>query len=487
MDGSSQPPIISSLPEGYHLDCRFGLVYGVAPQTTDDLTQLAGLTLQHMAALNHTGVYCFGQIALWKYRELNSFHEVLDVPLRQLIDLNWVEQARARCRSTVTVRQFTLQPVFRLLATAAISMLAGVVLLISMLPAQPQAFQGMLAATTTEIATPVFCELDELLVQHGDEVFSGDTICTLKNLEIIRRTAELEQEVAAAAEELRRIEAQTSLETDRRSLELEAEIAELNMSFQQWLPTSDSRSGNHLQTGWSSSRSGRMQQTLARFADASNTQKMLFFNSSSSVPGGGAASPNGSSDSAPTPTQPATPDNRSSVLHQIQQRMLRLEEVQKQMPEQVEVAMGLDTAQENLARLQDQLAVLRRAETSIEVKAPSHGIIAEILAQPGEHRDAAQVLLRILHEDRRYIQLTLDTARIHELAEGAEVELIFPGNQVRSGLVSRIPLIARTPSATADTTASITIMHSGKLWPSLPMGTDVQVIPIVCTGSEAGH
>lgn len=487
MDGSSQPPIVSSLPEGYHLDCRYGLVYGAAPQTVDDLTQLAGLTLQHMAALNHAGVYRFGQIALWKYRELDSFHKLLGLTLRQLIDLNWVEQARSRSRSTASVRQFTVQPVFRLLTTAAISMLAGILLLIMLLPEQPQAFPGMLAAETTEITTPVFCQLDELLVNPGDEVFTGDTICLLKNLENPRRTAELEQKVASAQEELRQIEAQASLDTDRRILELEAEISALSMSFQQWLPTTNSRSGNHLQTGWSGSRSGRMQQTIARFADASSARKILFFNSSSPLNDGGAGSLSSPQDPAADAAPTVAPDNRSVVLHQIQQRMLRLEEVQKQIPEQIETALGLQTARNNLVSLQDELAVLKRAESAIEVKSPAHGIVAEVLVLPGERREAAQVLLRILHEDRRHIQLTLDTSRIHELAEGAEVDLIFPGNQVRSGLVSRIPLIARTPASTTAATASIKVLHCGKLWPSLPIGSDVQVIPVVRTGSDATH
>ena len=87
-----------------------------------------------------------------------------------------------------------------------------------------------------------------------------------------------------------------------------------------------------------------------------------------------------------------------------------------------------------------------------------------------------EVMLRILHPDRRYVTAYLPTRRVYELRLGQEVELQFPGNQEFRGQVVDIPLVADVIGHTGDTQAAVRIEPVGRLWPYVPVGSQIDVI-----------
>jgi len=89
---------------------------------------------------------------------------------------------------------------------------------------------------------------------------------------------------------------------------------------------------------------------------------------------------------------------------------------------------------------------------------------------------AGEIMLRILHTDRRYVTAYLPTRRVHEMRPGQEVELRFPGNEEFQGQVVDVPMVADITGNSGDTLAAVRIEQIGRLWPNVPVGSQIDVI-----------
>jgi hypothetical protein len=60
---------------------------------------------------------------------------------------------------------------------------------------------------------------------------------------------------------------------------------------------------------------------------------------------------------------------------------------------------------------------------------------------------------------------------------GDQVCLLFPGRERRQGLITRIPLRATLPTGVdEDARVELRIEPTGKLWPMLPIGSQVLLL-----------
>ena len=59
---------------------------------------------------------------------------------------------------------------------------------------------------------------------------------------------------------------------------------------------------------------------------------------------------------------------------------------------------------------------------------------------------------------------------------GQEVELRFPGNEEFQGQVVDIPMVADVTGASGETLAAVRIEQAGRLWPNVPVGSQIDVI-----------
>ena len=97
MDGPMESPIIATLPRGHRMDRRFGVVFDIAPELSDDLTRIDGVRTREAVVLNQLGIYFWGQIALWRHREMSAIAEELQIPVGRIIDESWTELAKNLC------------------------------------------------------------------------------------------------------------------------------------------------------------------------------------------------------------------------------------------------------------------------------------------------------------------------------------------------------------------------------------------------------
>jgi hypothetical protein len=498
-------PIIATLPAGHRMDRLFGVLYDRPPAVADELTQIEGIRPLEAAALNEKGVCCFGQIALWRHREMSSFSSELQIPLARLIDEAWVAQARDLCRQkTLAAHSDFPRTFFRSLTVIVCALLAGWLVVWMIGQGKNRPLTGVLAADITSIRVPVSSRLDKVHVRAGDEVFSGQPLMTVENTEQQPQIEDCQRQLQEAERELKRLEAQAAIDAEWRRRDLDADIAGVreHLAFLE-APVSRTRTGTRsaLRTRGVPTTQVSLQSSVPKRSLEPGPSQILFFNgdkstaadsntstatqtlpltnSDSEIPVRLIAAPVDDLSQAVTtspgsvPTQPA---NLVEDPEKLRAELTRLEEVRSGLPTRIEDALGVSAIRERCSELAEKLQTLQATSTEITLASPVYGIVGQVRGRTGDQLQSTDVVLRILHTDRRSVVVQLPTTRVHEMSVGQEVELRFPGNQIYRGQVVEVPLMADASTESRETTTVVRVEPLGKIWPSVPIGCQVDVI-----------
>jgi multidrug resistance efflux pump len=177
----------------------------------------------------------------------------------------------------------------------------------------------------------------------------------------------------------------------------------------------------------------------------------------------------------PTPVEAAPVDEQSQKLQSEETRLLSLREA---LPSTVNEAMGVTSLQEQLNDATSHLETMKSVSREIHVNAPVYGVVGQVRYRQGDDLPNGEIMVRILHTDRRYIMVHLPTRRVTEMQAGHEVELMFPGNQEFRGQIVDVPMLADTTGSSGDTLAAVRIEPVGRLWPMIPVGSQVDVVSL---------
>jgi len=486
MDGTMESPIIATLPRGHRMDRQFGVIFDQVPSYTDDLTRIEGIRTREAVLLNQLGVYCFAQVALWRHREMNNFASELQVPLARLIDEAWVAQARSLCQPVAPPSMARPSSVFRTLTILTCALMAGFFVVYLLGQHRNQPLSGVLSADITSVRVPAPARLTDVHVKAGDEVFSGQPLLTLEKLEHLAMIENSEKSLKEVERELRRLEAQAAIELEWRKKDVERELADVRVQIAEARTLTGYPAQSTRQSGTPvspvSARNAR-----SRPAKTSTPGGIMFFSRSGKVsppgqPGGNLPAPAPPvrvaevvrdgvvSDSPQITVDPAAP---------LEAEKARLESLRSGLSTTVEDAIGVTNVKAQYLEARAQLENLKAASREIKVQSPVYGIVGQVRYRKGDDMLEGEIMLRILHTDRRYVMVYLPTRRVHEMSAGQEVELRFPGNHEYRGQVIDMPLMADAASEdSGETMAAVRIEPVGKVWPSVPIGSQIDVISL---------
>lgn len=494
-----ESPIIAKLPRGHRMDRQFGIVYDVAPAEADDLTQIDGIRTREAVLLNQRGIYLFGQIALWRHREIVEIAGELQIPVARIVDEGWMEQARSLSHPVSTGSAYDLPAsAFRTISLLVCALLVGVFTIYMLGRHRNQALTGVLSADITSIRVPAPSRLTAVHVKAGQEVFSGQPLLTLEKLEHLSMLEDQERTVRKLTQELKRAEAQAKIEAEWRTSELDRELSDVRLQIaQRKTPTlyQQARTADA-----SSNRRGTRvspvstRATLASLPAKARAGGLMFFSGSGQAsptpiapalqsvpvrtamaPREGVVSDSPTMDMVPTPVEAAPADEQSQKLHSEETRLLSLREA---LPSTVNEAMGVTSLQEQLNDATSHLETMKSVSREIHVNAPVYGVVGQVRYRQGDDLPNGEIMVRILHTDRRYIMVHLPTRRVTEMQAGQEVELMFPGNQEFRGQIVDVPMLADTTGSSGDTLAAVRIEPVGRLWPMIPVGSQVDVVSL---------
>jgi multidrug resistance efflux pump len=494
-----ESPIIAKLPRGHRMDRQFGIVYDAAPAEADDLTQIDGIKTREAVLLNQRGIYLFGQIALWRHREIVEIAGELQIPVARIVDEGWMEQARSLSHPVPSGSAYDLPAsAFRTISLLVCALLVGVFTIYMLGRHRNQPLTGVLSADITSIRVPAPSRLTAVHVKAGQEVFSGQPLLTLEKLEHLSMLEAQERTVRKLTQDLKRAEAQARIEAEWRTSELDRELSDVRLQIAQrktpllyqQARTADASNGR---------RGTRVSPVSARAKLASLPAKaraggLMFFSGSGQTsptpiapalpsvpvrtamaPREGVVSDFPTLDAVPTPVEAAAVDEQSQKLQSEETRLLSLREA---LPSTVNEAMGVTSLHEQLNDAASHLETMKSVSREIHVNAPVYGVVGQVRYRQGDDLPNGEIMVRILHTDRRYIMVHLPTRRVTEMQPGHEVELMFPGNQEFRGQIVDVPMLADTTGSTGDTLAAVRIEPVGRLWPMIPVGSQVDVVSL---------
>lgn len=493
------------LSRNYRNDSTFGIVYDQSPASADDLTLIRGIDTREAVILNRLGVYYVTQVALWKHREVTAFADELGMAASTLLDEQWVEQARVLCQPpqpAVVAERHLPASLISTISLLACAMLFSCLVVYWFSVRSDQPLRGVLSADITSIRVPAESRLVASHVKAGDEVFSGDKMLTLEKTEHLTLISVQKGRVQELQQELHRAEAQASLDLEWRMREVDRELSDVRTRAQlirevKRNPIEPFRSAS-VNTDFrpSGTRIAARPVSNARFYEAPpKTQRraqangILFIGASGDSSIGSVPRPKSLSIPAPVVVQPSLQPEQRMVLaseaasegvlsveaRSVEMRLARLEELRQVLPKQVQRAAGVEGIRVQFQDAQRRLDDMQTLSRDIAVICPGYGKVGQVQYRPGDTMSSGEVMLKILHTERRYVMLNIPTRRVNEIEPGTPVELIFPGNGRFRGKVANLPMLADM-SSNGRSLATVRVEPSGRLWPEIPIGSEIDVV-----------
>lgn len=506
-----ESPIIAQLPRGHRMDRQFGVVYDSAPTRSDDLTAIEGIRTREAVLLNQRGIYFFGQVALWRHREVVEIARELQLPVSRIMDEGWIQQAVTL--STGTGRQRSAELPASLARTVCLLTMALFVsfcLIFAFGSTRNAPLTGVLSADITSIRVPAPSRVRDIHVRAGQEVFSGQSLLTLEKLDNLGVVEQQERMVRHFELDLRRVEAQARMEIEWREAELDRELALVRQQVAQRCAVVAQQMQNQRQAD----AAGHYRDSAAKCLPVSpvSTGGLLAARHMTNL-AGGLMFFSGSGQVSPpaTPRVPLSPAIRvaekpsagtmldvpkplfsgfgadaqpeavflsadDSELARLRQEETRLTTLRNALSQTVGDALGVPLLRVQHDETRAQLETMKCVNREMDVKAPVYGVVGQVRYRPGDDIPDGEIMLRILHTDRRFVVVHVPTRRVHELQNDQEVGVIFPGGREYRGIVVDVPMMVEANGNAEDAVAAIRIEPVGRLWPMIPIGAQVDVV-----------
>lgn len=341
---------------------------------------------------------------------------------------------------------------------------------------------GYLHSVNETITAGRQARITQILVKSGQVVTPGTPLLTLRDVALEMARANQQQAIAALEAELRQAQARAAVEIADRKAKLEAELFEAQLKL----------------AGYEEKR---FDQRLALFA---SENRVMLAQAEERLAQVQVVSAN----EMELPAKPLTmtdmrqPKTRSSdFLFELQERETtrnkvetseaqvalceqRLALLKKQLegaPAQINDAFGVNVIQTRITAAQTSLAQLDAETPTLTVTATRHGTVGVFAKSIGEMVTPQDVIVELFDADQPYILAEIPTSQMTHFPSGREVELLFPGDVLRTGIISELPPQAAPLPGPRERMADncgqlrLRILPAGRLWPSVPFGTRVEV------------
>ncbi|REJ71678.1 MAG: HlyD family efflux transporter periplasmic adaptor subunit [Planctomycetota bacterium] len=340
---------------------------------------------------------------------------------------------------------------------------SGLALTIAVSRHRGDGWTGRIAARTTYVTAHQSGIVIDHLVEEGDSVVSGQSLLTLADEQLKLQIERKQEQIAALETQLSQAQAHAEVELAWRMKEIDADIVETQLRSADYLKE---RFDHELeQSMWSDALSGF---ETVLFDQGDSAFKSLV---------AGARIPNSQRMHAMLRMELASNaiDVSAAQVEICDEQLRRLEELKQRLPAYVSEQAGVDVAEKNLSRARAELARLESRQTSLTIASTAIGQVGVFQTRPGDHVRPGDPIVELLDPARRWLIVDVPSSRITEFTPDRAVELVFPGDEERTGRVHSIAPQAFTCRDGSEATVSVRVEQSGKVWPDLPIGSHVAV------------
>jgi multidrug resistance efflux pump len=157
------------------------------------------------------------------------------------------------------------------------------------------------------------------------------------------------------------------------------------------------------------------------------------------------------------------------------QRLTLLRQLKVELPQRIRDKAGVGVAEQRLAESQAELARLQARETQLTVESPAVGTVGVFRREPGDQLQPGDPIVELLDDAQRWLVIDVPSTQITRFEPDARLIVTFPGGQAREGHVVHIAPQARPVTEGADAVVSVRAEQIGRLWPTVPIGSQVDV------------
>lgn len=354
--------------------------------------------------------------------------------------------------------------IIRTLALAGLGLGAGIWLSVRLEQRSEQSFPGRLQARMVTIASERPARLQDVRVKPGQRVAAGDTLFVLESPHRDAEITQRQQQLVQREREAQRMKAATALEIHWRRRELQGEI------FQTQLRLASLRQEKlHVdveQVAW------REQLSVKTIFSGNEDQKPIFRFLSDA-----------NRDTPELRMQAMLKEDEAASaaltlgaqIKLCEQRLTELRTLDEGLEAQIRASHG--AADEQPSPASAETAEPAEPELQMTIASPGYGLIGVFQKHPGDEVQAGEVLVQILDDDRRSIEVEIPSWAVVRFQPGQKIRLEFPGAERRTGVISSIPPQTSSSNADPNTDAPVQLViePEGKLWPSVPIGSRVLV------------
>jgi multidrug resistance efflux pump len=352
----------------------------------------------------------------------------------------------------------------RLVVFGGAALLAGIACAGWLDGQRTETLPGILQARTVAITAGRPCVLAEVLVEPGEKVEAGTPLLRLSDGRLAARIAHHQQQLSGLRAEITRAEAAAEVELGWRRRELQAEEFETRMKLAAL--QNDRLNRQVEQIAWREHLAGTSDWTGGSVPDALLRPITL----STSATGLERLQAVLKEDAAALAAE-----GLASQVALCEQRLKELAALQDRLQTNLRLSAGVEVAERRVTTAEAELAALIHQDEQLTITSPGVGVVGLLLKQPGDLLTAGDAILELLDDAQRTISVHVPTPAAGRLQEGQTVAVLFPDRIRREGVLGPIP--PQTVGEGNMPELPLEISPRGKLWPMLPIGSRVDVIP----------
>lgn len=365
-----------------------------------------------------------------------------------------------------TARVESPAPPLRIIVFSVTALVLGVATVWTFAHSGHQTYSGRIVSRTTFVTADRSGVVTELMAHESDRVTLGDPLVSLTDEELQEQIAGAQESVATLTAALKQAEAHANVELAWRLKEIDEDIT-----------------ATQLQAAGFLKEKYNYEMERSMWADVLSSHETVMFDQGDEVFKSVVLRnrlPNDTRMSAVMRMESAANavDVSAAQVEICDGRLSELRRLKEELPEHIRDMAGVDTAEAELARAQAELERLQEQQVELTVASTSVGTVGVFQLKPGDHLQPGTPIVELLDDSQRWIEVGIPSRDITAFTIGSNADLEFPGGVDRSGRVFSIAPQAEPGNGTrseSDALVMVRIEQTDKLWPTVPVGSRVDV------------
>ncbi|MCR9233976.1 HlyD family secretion protein [Gimesia chilikensis] len=353
---------------------------------------------------------------------------------------------------------------FRALVILMIALVGGVSCAQWVRGLRVDSYVGSLQAPKTIVTARTDAVIQKMHVAEGQTVDSEDIVVTLFDRSLEKTWQVKQQQLAALEAELEQSKAKTEVELALRNKEIESEVFQAKLKSSQYLKEqyihqiTNLAWQDFLQDYDSISSSGSNEEVFrslvyeSRLPDENRITAMLRQESARN-----------------------SAEVFAARVKLCEEQMAELKALQRKLPQQIRLAMGVEVIKNRLEQVKNELKQLETQREDLQLRAGRYGTVGMLEKEVGDTIQKGAPILELFDKDHPYLLVEVPSRKISLFEEGTQVKILFSGDLKGKGVVRKISEQAVRKTGSSESLILVHVEPAGPLWPELPMGTTVDI------------